>query len=126
MSFWGCPSASPCRLHRSKKVHKAQEDGAANLGTGTLRRCVFVVLPALVPGLAAAGIMNVLLSFGEVTVTSVLRTARLTTLPVRIYAEASFSLEPTVDAVATMVILATVLCLVVLGRLVRLDPLHAR
>lgn len=70
--------------------------------------------------------MSFLLSFGEVTVTSFLTTARLTTLPVRIYAEASFSLEPTVHAVSTILILATVLCLVLLGRLVRLDRMHAR
>ncbi|MCX7325863.1 MAG: ABC transporter permease subunit [Hyphomicrobiales bacterium] len=114
-------------LHASvEQLDKAQEDAAASLGAGGFRRFAFVVLPALAPGLAAAGIMSFLLSFGEVTVTSFLTTARLTTLPVRIYAEASFSLEPTVHAVSTILILATVLCLVVLGRLVRLDRMHAR
>jgi putative spermidine/putrescine transport system permease protein len=85
-----------------------------------------VTLPGLAPGLAAAGIMSFLLSFGEVTVTSFLTTARMTTLPVRIYAEATFSLEPTVHAVSALLIAATVGALLVLNRAVRLDRLHAR
>jgi putative spermidine/putrescine transport system permease protein len=70
--------------------------------------------------------MSFLLSFGEVTVTSFLTTARLTTLPVRIYAESTFSLEPTVHAVSALLIAVTVLALLILNRFVRLDRLHAR
>jgi ABC-type spermidine/putrescine transport system permease subunit II len=40
---------------------------------------------------------------------------------VRIYAEATFSLENTVNAVSTLIIAATVLVLALLGRYVRLD-----
>ncbi len=114
-------------LHASvEQLDQALENAAASLGAGPVRRFVLVVLPSLAPGLVAAGIMSFLLSFGEVTVTSFLTTARMTTLPVRIYAEASFSLEPTVHAVSTLLIIATVLALVALGRLVRLDRMHAR
>jgi ABC-type spermidine/putrescine transport system permease subunit II len=70
--------------------------------------------------------MSFLLSFGEVTVTSFLTTARMTTLPVRIYADASFSLEPTVHAVSALLILVTVAVLFVLNRLMPLDRLYAR
>jgi putative spermidine/putrescine transport system permease protein len=109
-----------------QNLDRALEDAAASLGAGIARRFVFVILPGLAPGLAAAAIVAFLLSFGEVTVTSFLTTARLTTLPVRIYAEASFSLEPTVHAVSTLLIAATVLALLALNRLVRLDRLYAR
>ena len=70
--------------------------------------------------------MSFLLCFGEVTVTSFLTTARMTTLPVRIYAEATFSLEPTVHAVSALLIVVTMLALLLLNRLVRLDRLYAR
>ena len=70
--------------------------------------------------------MAMLLSFEEVTITSFLTTARMTTLPVRIYAEASYSLEPTVFAVSTLMIALTVLAMIVLGRLVRLDKVFVR
>jgi putative spermidine/putrescine transport system permease protein len=114
-------------LHASvEQLDRTQEEAAASLGAGPVRSFLFVMLPGLAPGLAAAGIMSFLISFGEVTVTSFLTTARMTTLPVRIYAEASFSLEPTVHAVSALLILLTMAALLLLGRLVRLDRLHAR
>jgi putative spermidine/putrescine transport system permease protein len=108
------------------QLDRAQEDAAASLGASAFWRFLLVVLPGMAPGLAAAAIMSFLISFGEVTVTSFLTTARMTTLPVRIYAEASFSLEPTVHAISTLLIIGTVGALLLLNRLVRLDRLHAR
>jgi putative spermidine/putrescine transport system permease protein len=108
------------------QLDRAQEEAAASLGAGPLWRIATVILPGLAPGLAAAAIMSFLLSFGEVTVTSFLTTARLTTLPVRIYAESTFSLEPTVHAVSTILILGSVACLAALGRFMSLDRIFAR
>jgi putative spermidine/putrescine transport system permease protein len=109
-----------------EQLDKAQEDAAASLGASVPSRFLLVMMPSLAPGLMAAGIMSFLISFGEVTVTSFLTTARMTTLPVRIYAEASFSLEPTAHAVSAILIVVTVLLLMILNRLVRLDRLYAR
>jgi putative spermidine/putrescine transport system permease protein len=50
----------------------------------------------------------------------------MTTLPVRIYAEASYSLEPTVYAISTLLIAMTVAAMLGLGRLVRLDRVFSR
>jgi putative spermidine/putrescine transport system permease protein len=92
-------------------------------GLGATRRQVLgrVILPQLAPGIAVACILGFLISFGEVTVTAFLTTARLQTLPVRIYAEATFSLENTVNAISTLTILLTIALLLVLNRFVRLD-----
>jgi putative spermidine/putrescine transport system permease protein len=109
-----------------EQLDRAQEEAAASLGAGPIRRFLYATLPGLAPGLAAASIVSFLISFGEVTVTSFLTTARLTTLPVRIYAEATFSLEPTVHAVSTLLIVATIGALLLLNRAMRLDRLHAR
>jgi putative spermidine/putrescine transport system permease protein len=103
-----------------------QEDAAASLGAGPLRRIFLVIIPGLAPGLAASAIVAILLSFEEVTISSFLTTARMTTLPVRIYAEASYSLEPTVFCISTLMIALTLGALVVLGRLVRLDRVFSR
>lgn len=107
-------------------LDRAQEEAAASLGANPVRSFVHVTLPALAPGLFAAAIVGFLLSFGEVTVTSFLTTARLTTLPVRIYAESTFSLEPTAHAISAVLIAFTILALVAVGRFVRLDRLYAR
>jgi ABC-type spermidine/putrescine transport system permease subunit II len=107
-------------------LDRAQEEAAASLGASPAKRFFLVIMPGLAPGLFAAGIVGFLLSFGEVTVTSFLTTARLTTLPVRIYAESTFSLEPTAHAISAVLILFTVLALLLVGRVVRLDRLYAR
>ena len=114
-------------LHASvEQLDRAQEEAAQSLGANGPQRLFLIILPGLAPGLSATFIMSFLLSFGEVTVTSFLTTARMTTLPVRIYSEASFSLEPTVHAIATLLIITTMLALLVLNKLVRLDRLYAR
>jgi putative spermidine/putrescine transport system permease protein len=106
-------------------LDRAQEEAADSLGAGPVRRFLLVTLPALAPGLFAAGIIGFLMSFGEVTVTSFLTTARMTTLPVRIYSEATM-LEPTAHAISALMIAATVATLWLVGRVVRLDKLYAR
>ena len=44
----------------------------------------------------------------------------------RIYAEASYSLTPTVFAISTLMIAMTALALFILGRVVRLDRVFSR
>lgn len=107
-------------------LDRTQEEAAASLGASFFQRFIFVTLPALAPGIFAASIVGFLMSFGEVTVTSFLTTARLTTLPVRIYSEATFALEPTAHAISALLIVVTTLALAMLGRFIRLDRLYAR
>lgn len=109
-----------------QQLDRTLEEAAANLGAGPLRQVFWVILPGLAPGLVAAAIIALLLSFEEVTITSFLTTARMTTLPVRIYAEASYSLEPTVFAISSLLIVMTAACLFLLGRFVRLDRVFSR
>lgn len=108
------------------QLDRTLEQAAASLGASPPMVFLTTILPNLAPGLAVAGILAFLISFGEVTVTSFLTTARLQTLPVRIYAEASFSLEPTVHAVSTLLILSTVALLAIVNRFVKLDRVWAR
>ena len=104
----------------------AQEEAAQGLGAGPIRTFVFVTLPGLAPGLTAAGIIAFLISFGEVTVTAFLTTARLQTLPVRIYADIQFDVLPTVNVVSTLLILATIAVLALVNRLVPLERVWHR
>ncbi|MBU2959313.1 ABC transporter permease subunit [Citreicella sp. C3M06] len=108
------------------QLDRAQEEAASSLGAGPVRQFLLVVLPGLAPGFFAAGIVGFLMSFGEVTVTSFLTTARTTTLPVRIYSEATFALEPTAHAISAILIVLTIATLGIVGRLIRLDRLYAR
>ncbi len=108
------------------RLDRSLEDAAAGLGASPAMRLRSITLPLLVPGLSVAAIIGFLISFGEVTVTAFLTTARFQTLPVRIYAEATFSLQNTVNAVSTLVILATCVLLVLVDRIAGLDRIGAR
>ncbi|WP_323772015.1 ABC transporter permease subunit [Antarctobacter sp.] len=107
-------------------LDRSLEEAAASLGANKMRCFLLVTLPGMAPGLFAAALVGFLMSFGEVTVTSFLTTARLTTLPVRIYSEATFALEPTAHAISALLIVVTTLALALLGKFVRLDRLYSR
>ena len=102
-------------------LDREQEEAAAGLGASRARILWRVTLPQLAPAITVACLIGFLMSFGEVTVTAFLTTARMQTLPVRIYAEASFSLQNTVNAVSTLIILVTVALLLAVNRIVPLD-----
>lgn len=108
------------------QLDRSLEEAAGGLGAQPVRVFRRVILPQLGPGIAVACVIGFLISFGEVTVTAFLTTARLQTLPVRIYAEASFSLENTVNAISTIFILLTVALLLLVNRLMPLDRVWRR
>jgi putative spermidine/putrescine transport system permease protein len=107
-------------------LDRSLEEAAGGLGAAPVRVFRRVILPQLGPGIAVACVIGFLISFGEVTVTAFLTTARLQTLPVRIYAEASFSLENTVNAISTIFILLTVALLLLVNRVMPLDRVWRR
>ncbi len=108
------------------QLDRSLEEAAGGLGATPARIFRRVILPQLGPGIAVACVIGFLISFGEVTVTAFLTTARLQTLPVRIYAEASFSLENTVNAISTIFILMTVALLLLVNRVMPLDRVWRR
>lgn len=102
------------------------EEAAASLGANPARCFVQVVLPTLAPALFASGVIAFLVSFGEVTVTAFLTTARLLTLPVRIYADVQFDVEPTVNVISVLTIVVTIGALAAVNRIVGLDKVWRR
>jgi ABC-type spermidine/putrescine transport system permease subunit II len=102
------------------------EEAASSLGANRVKTFLLIILPGLGPGLVAAGIIGFLISFGEVTVTAFLATARMQTLPVRIYGDVQFDVEPTVNAVSALLILGTIMMLLIVNRFMRLDRVWHR
>ncbi len=108
------------------QLDRTLEAAAASLGAPPWGVVWRITLPLLTPALVAAGIIAFLITFGEVEVTAFLTTARLTTLPVRIYSEAQFMLEPTVNVISTVLIVTTIVALVVLDKLIGLEQAWQR
>jgi spermidine/putrescine transport system permease protein len=92
---------------RLQGLDPALEEAALDLGATPLRAFWHVVLPALRPALLAGGLMAFTLSLDEFVVTFFTSSARSATLPLKIYGLARIGLNPMLNALSTLLILAT-------------------
>jgi len=93
-------------------------DAARVLGADTLRTFREVMLPIIKPGVFSGAVFAFLISFDNYTVSMFLADAKNITLPIRIYNYAEASIDPSVAAAATIMILVSVVLFVGMGRLI--------
>lgn len=94
-----------------KKLDPALEFAVVIMGAK--RRTVFfkVVLPQIVPSIAAGALFAFLISFDEVVIAWFLTAATTTTLPVQMYSSIRWNISPVIAAVsALMTLLSFVFC----------------
>ena len=92
------------------------EEAAADLGSNRWQTMWFVILPHLLPAIAAAALMSYVFSFDNLVVSTFLTTASVNTLPVYLYGSLQYGPSPAVYAAATAVFAFT-LCLLGLAGL---------
>ena len=91
------------------------ERAAAICGAGrwqTLRR---VTIPAILPGILAAGIFSFLASWDEVVISIFMASPELQTLPVRMWTSLRTDLSPTIAAISTILVVSSVVAMALLG-----------
>jgi ABC-type spermidine/putrescine transport system permease subunit I len=98
---------------------KALEEAAMDLGANRLQTFRRITLPLMVPGLTAAGIFAFTLSLDEFIITFLL-TSTTQTLPLYVWGMLRTIVSPTVNAVATLIVVASFALLgaLLLGQLV--------
>ena len=94
------------------------EQVAWSLGASWMQSMRRVVLPSLAPSLAAAWIFAFVISFDEVIVSAFIA-GPINTVPKKMYNDLMLEITPTITAVATVLIVATALVLLIAGRLTR-------
>ena len=104
-----------------RKLDLSLEEAAMSLGAPPAYVFRTVTLPVLRPAIVTALLFSFVISFDEVTVTIFLVGPSAATLPTRIFAHIQESASPVVAAVASVLVLLTVLLVVVLQRFVGLD-----
>ncbi len=87
------------------------EEAAMDLGAGPWRTFAHVTLPLIAPGIVAAALMVFALSIDDYVVTSFVAGVGATTLPVQIYSMVKSGITPEINAVSTLLLLATSLLL---------------
>ena len=94
-----------------------QEVAAQNLGASPLRAFLEITLPQIAPGVIAGGVFALIVSFDDVGISIFLAGANYTTLPVELFAFASYNLTPMVASVSVVMIVFSALSVVLIERL---------
>jgi len=85
------------------------EEAALTLGANELETFVEVTLPSIWPGLAAGMLLAFVISFGEFTATQFWVQPDTVTAPIEIYTMVRTSLTPEINAMATVLMIITVI-----------------
>ena len=93
---------------RLQGLDPSLEEAAMDLGATPIQAFVRVIVPYLLPAIIAGALMAFTLSLDEFVVTFFVCDAASATLPVKIYGMIKPGLDPSVNALATLLIVATV------------------
>jgi len=91
-----------------QSVDQRLELAAAVHGAPPWRVFMHVTLPGIAPGLAAAGFFAFLHSFDELVLSMFLAGSRMTTLPLRLWADINYQLNPVLAVVSTLEVLLVI------------------
>jgi spermidine/putrescine transport system permease protein len=93
------------------------EEAAMDLGAGPWRVFFRVTLPGIAPGVLAAALLVFALSIDDYVITSFVAGVGSTTLPLQIYSMVRSGISPEINAVSTVLLVATALLLFAAWRL---------
>jgi len=88
------------------------EEAALDLGATPMKAFITVIVPYLLPGIAAGALLAFTLSLDEFGVTYFTYSAEAVTLPVKIYSAMRVGVAPTLNAVSALFIVATAVLVV--------------
>jgi spermidine/putrescine transport system permease protein len=88
---------------RLRTLNPALEEAALDLGATPLGAFRYVTLPLLLPGIAAAALLALVVSFDDYVITSLVAGVDSETLPMVIYAMARRGASPVINAISALV-----------------------
>ena len=99
------------------------EDAAASLGANPRQVFFKITLPLIKPGIISGAMLAFLYSFDEAVISSFLTSAQFTTMPIQIINYMEFQFDPTVAAIATILMASSLIIMLVINKLVGLDSM---
>ena len=88
---------------RLRTYSPAQEEAAMDLGATELQAFWYVTVPALLPGIVAAALLALTVSFDDFVITSMVAGVDSETLPMVIYAMARRGASPVINAISALI-----------------------
>jgi len=127
--LWGLPPGFPALLlahttfcipfallpirARLSQLDPAYAEAAADLGASNRRTVRRVLLPLLLPGIVSGALLAFIISLDDVIISSFLSAAGSTTLPIYLFGLVRKGVSPGVNAVATLLLLLSVVVVTV-------------
>lgn len=106
-------------LARLQGLDRSLEEAAMSLGADELTAFRRVTLPQLWPGVLSGGLLAFIMSFDDYVITSFVAGSGSSTLPLVVYGMVRRTVEPSVNAISTVIVAATTVLLWVADRLGR-------
>ena len=100
-------------------IDKSLEEAALSLGADEFTTFRRVTLPLLLPGIVAGALLAFTLSFDYVLITFFVAGPGTSTLPIIVYGMVRRTIEPTINAISTLIVLVTTVLIVVAERATR-------
>jgi putative spermidine/putrescine transport system permease protein len=100
------------------------EEAAANLGAARPQVYWTVVLPIIRPALYSSVLFAFLISFDNAVISLFLVSARTTTLPIEMYNYVQYNLDPTIAAISSMLVAASLIAMYVASKLAPIDRIN--
>ena len=100
---------------RIQALDPALEEMSASLGASPLITFRRITMPALAPAIVAGGFLAFMISFDNFAISYFLIPAGTSTLPIEIQSSIKFGFTPEINAISTVIIGVSLLCLAVVG-----------
>lgn len=91
------------------------EDMSVSLGASAWTTFIRVTFPAIAPAVIAGGFLSFMISFDNFPVSYFLMPTGITTLPIQIQSSIKFGFTPEINAISTLIIAVSLVCLLVVG-----------
>lgn len=96
---------------------RSLEEASMDLGAGPIQTFFRVTLPLLLPGIVSGALLVFTISIDDYVITSFVAGVGSTTLPLQIYSMVKVGVTPEVNAVSSLLLVATVLMILVSQKL---------
>jgi len=100
---------------RMASMDQSLEEMSASLGATPFTTFRRVTLPAIAPAMVAGGFLSFMISFDNFPISYFLTPSGISTLPIEIQSSIKFGFTPEINAVSTVIIGISLLCLAVTG-----------
>jgi spermidine/putrescine transport system permease protein len=94
---------------RLSGMDRSIEEAAQDLGANPVQTFLRVTLPLILPGVMAGALLAFTLSFDDFVITFFVSGVGSSTLPLKIYSMIKFGVSPVINALSTVVLVATML-----------------